>query len=251
MKRRVLKLATLVVVVYLVTLFALFPASLAARWFMPPILGLVMGPVDGTIWNGRVAGVEYNGLNAGNTAWQLDPLALLTLRAVADIQLGRGDEAPVEFSVAASFGDRIEFNNLQGALTLAELEQARLMPRNVASGNVLLNIPQLVLTNQRPTFAQGRVGLTELQSRLLPGIPLGSYEGEIDTVNDVITLAFRDVEAPLRVSGQAQSQPDGRYTVTGEITPTNATPDALRHGLALLGQPDASGRYTFSFSGQL
>lgn len=251
MKRPVLKLMTLVVVIYLFTLLALFPASLAARWFMPPISGLVMGPVDGTIWNGRIAGVEYNGLNAGNSSWQLDPLALLTLRAVADVQLDRGDAAPMEFVVAAGLGNRIEVRNLQGTLTLAELEQARLMPRNIASGNVLLNVPRLVLENQRPTFAQGRVGLTELQSRLLPDVPLGSFEGEIDTANSVITLAFRDVEAPLRVTGQAQLQPDGRYTVTGNITPTNATPDALRRGFALLGQPDASGRYTFSFNGQL
>lgn len=251
MNRPVLKLATLVIVVYLFTLFALFPASLATRWFMPPIPGLAMGPVDGTVWSGRIAGVEYNGLNAGNASWQLEPLALLTLRAVADIQLDRGDAAPMEFSLTAGMGGKMEFNNLQGALTLAELEQARLMPRNVASGMVLLNIPQLVLVNQRPTFAQGRVGLTELQSRLLPGVPLGSYEGDIDTMNDVITLAFRDIEAPLRVTGQGQLQPDGRYTVSGEITPSNATPEALRRGLALLGQPDASGRYTFNFSGQL
>lgn len=251
MKRPVLKLVTLVVVIYLFTLLALFPASLAARWFMPPISGLVMGPVDGTIWNGRIAGVEYNGLNAGDASWQLDPVALLTLRAVADVQLDRGDASPMEFAVAAGLGNRIEFRNLQGALMLAELEQARLMPRNIASGNVLLNVSQLVLENQRPTFAQGRVGLTELQSRLLPDVPLGSFEGEIDTANSVITLAFRDVEAPLRVTGQAQLQPDGRYAVTGNITPTNATPDALRRGFVLLGQPDASGRYTFSFNGQL
>lgn len=251
MKRPVWKFAALLVVVYLFTLFAMFPASLAARWFLPAIPGLVLGPVDGTIWDGHVAGVEYSGLNAGNASWQLDPFALLTLRAVADIQLDRGGAAPMEFSVAAGPGDRIQLNNLQGTLTLAELEQARLMPRNIASGQILLNMPQLVLINQRPTYAAGTGGLVDLQSRLLPGVPLGSYEGEIETMNDVITLTFRDVEAPLRVTGQGQLQPDGRYTVTGEITPTNATPDALRRGLSLLGQPDTSGRYRFSFNGQL
>lgn len=251
MKRPVLKLATLVIVVYLFTLLALFPASLAARWFMPPLPGLVMGPVDGPIWNGRIAGIEYNGLNAGNASWQLDPLALLILRVVADVQLERGDAAPLEFSIAAGLGNKVEFLNLQGTLTLAELEQARLMPRNIATGQLLLNVPQLVMVSQRPVYAEGSVGLVELQSRLLPGVPLGSYEGDVSTSNNVIQFGFRDVEAPLRVAGEGRLQPDGRYSVTGNITPTNATPDALRRGLALLGQPDASGRYTFNFSGQL
>ena len=251
MKRPVLKLATLAIVVYLVTLLAFFPASLAIRWFVPTMPGVTLGPASGTIWNGRLAGVEYSGWNAGNVEWQLKPLALLALRAEADVQLAREGTTPMSFNIDATPSGNISVSGLKGAFALADLERAGLMPRNVASGELLVELPRLVIEDNRPVFAEGRVGLAQLQSQLLPGAALGSYEGELSTTDNVITVSFRDVEAPLRVAGTAQLQPEGNYQVSGSITPVGETPDALKRGLMLLGQADASGRYTFNFNGRL
>jgi len=251
MKRPVLKLAALAIVVYIATLLALFPASLALRWFLPAIPGLVVGPASGTIWDGSVTGIEYAGWNPGRATWKLDPFALLTLRAAADMHVDRGNAAPIRFSVSAGLAGDVDISNLQATLTLADLERARVMPRNIASGEILLNLPRLELVDGRPVAAEGRVSLAGLQSAFLPGVALGSYEGELKTTETGITATFRDAEAPLGVTGQAQLQPDGRYSASGSITPRSETPEGLRRGLGLLGQPDASGRYSFSFNGQL
>lgn len=251
MNRRVLKFAALAVAVYLAGLLALFPASPAIAWFAPPTPGLALGPARGTIWNGSVASVEYRGWNAGAAAWTLKPRSLLGLAVAADVVLERAGQGPLSASLRATSAGRIEITDLRGAVTLDELARAKLLPANVASGEVILNITRLELLDGRLLHAEGKGGLVNLRSALLPGVPLGDYEGEITTTDNVVIASFRDVTAPVRVAGQAQIQPDGSYTVSGSITPTNETPESLRRGLALLGQPDASGRYSFGFSGRL
>lgn len=251
MNRPLLKLATLVIVVYLVTLVALFPARLAVRWFVPPVPGLVLGPAGGTVWDGQIVGVEYAEWKPAGASWEVDPLALLTLALNADARIERSNKAPIRLNLAAGVDGRITVADLNGTVAISEFEQARVMPRNFGSGQILLNISRLEFFEQRPTAAEGRIGLTDLQSPLLPGVPLGSYEAELTTTDDAITGSFRDVEAPLRVAGQVKLLPDGSYTVTGTMTPNSDTPEQLRRGLALLGRPDNSGRYSFSFNGQL
>lgn len=249
--RLAVKLGVLAVVVYIAALVTLFPASLAIRWFLPATPGVVLGPAEGTVWTGRVASVEYRAWNIGAVEWSLRPLSLLALAVAADVRLERSGQGPMSASVRATTDGRVDIRDLQGGITLTDLSRAKLMPANIATGDVILNLQRLGLLDGRPMAAEGRIGLANLQSALLPGVALGNYEGEIETTDAGIIASFRELEAPLRVTGQAQLGQDGRYTVSGNITPSAETPDALRRGLALLGQPDASGRYSFSFSGQL
>lgn len=245
------KIGILAFLVYLAGLVTLFPAPLAARWFMPAMPGLVLGPAEGTIWNGRITDIEYRAWNIGAAEWSLRPFSLLALDIAADVKLERPTQGPMSAFIRATTDGQVDVRDLQGGITLADLSHAKIMPANIASGEVILNLQRLDLLDGRPVAAQGQIGLANLNSALLPGVALGNYEGEIETTDAGIIASFRELEAPLRVTGQAQLGQDGRYTVSGNITPSADTPDALRRGLALLGQPDASGRYSFSFSGQL
>lgn len=245
------KIAALCALVFLLGLVAMFPAALAARWFVPPVPGLVIGPLEGSIWEGRANSIEYRRMSLGATRWNVDPLGLLALTLDAQVTVERENAAPLRADVAISPSGEIEVESLSGTLTLADLEHAGLMPRNIARGDVMLDVAALRLADGRILAADGRAGLVNLQSSLLPGVSLGSYEGRFETGADTVTATFSDVEAPLRLNGRAELRPDGSYTASGTIIPTADTPEALRQGLMFLGQPDASGRYNFSFDGRL
>ncbi|HEX7047505.1 MAG TPA: type II secretion system protein N [Gammaproteobacteria bacterium] len=250
MKRRVVKFAALAAGVYLIGLIALFPASLAVRWFVPSMPGITLGAADGTVWNGHIAAISYRGWNLGAAEWSLEPLALFSLAIGADVQLERPNRGPLAANVRITTSS-MEFTALRGAVTLAELARAGMLPANVASGEIILNLARLEVVNDLPVAADGVIGLVDLRSTLLPGVPLGNYEADIETTDAGISATFRELEAPLDIAGQAEVKPNGSYTVTGTITPTPQTPESLRRGLMLLGQPDASGRYEFSFSGTM
>lgn len=251
MKRPVLKMAALAVAVYLVSLLALFPAALAARWFVPPIPGLVLGATEGTVWDGRAHNVEYRGLNAGTLRWSVRPLSLLALRLTADVQVTRGGGEDISATATISPDGAIHVRNLRGGLAIAELEQAQLVPKNFASGALLVNVDELEIVDGRPATAIGRLGLTGLRSPLLPDVNLGDYSANLQTDVNGVAAEFSELEAPISVEGNALLRPDGRYTVSGHITPRSETPEMLRRGLSLMGSPDASGRYPFSFEGTL
>lgn len=248
---RAWKVALLFAIVFIAGLLALFPAPLAARWFVPAVPGLALGPVSGTVWEGRVASLAYRNLDFGRASWSIDPLALFTLSIAADVTLDRAGNAPLNASVGISPSGRITIENLHGTLGLDDLGQAGLVPRNIANGDLMLDLERLGVSNGHIVAADGRAGLAGLQSTFLPGVPLGSYEGRLETANDLVIATFSDVEAPLRLNGRAELEPDGSYTVAGSITPTAETPEKLQQGLRFLGQPDASGRYAFSFEGRL
>lgn len=250
MKRRIAKFAALGAGVYLIGLVALFPASLALRWFVPEMPGIVLGTANGTIWNGHISGISYRGWHIGAAEWALEPLALLQLSIAADVRIVRPGRGPVMASVRVAPAT-IEFEALRGAVTLAELARAGMLPSNIASGEIILDLDRLEVKNDLPAAANGVIGLTGLRSTLLPGVVLGSYEAKIETTDDGIQATFHELEAPLEVAGQATVKPDGSYAVSGTITPTPETPESLQRGLMLLGQPDASGRYEFAFSGRL
>ena len=251
MKRPAARLALLGIGVYLAGLIVFFPATLAIRWFVPSTPGLALGAADGTVWNGRLAGVTYRGLDLGAAEWTLHPLALLGLAASADVALERASGERMLASIRATLAGDVAISGLRGSVSLAELARAKLLPANIATGDVILDLQQLDVQNSRPVAAAGRVGLTNLQSALLPGIALGSYEGNVETTDAGIAATFRELDAPLRVAGKLELRPDGAYNVSGSITPVAETPDALRRGLALLGQSDPSGSYAFGFSGTL
>lgn len=250
MKRPVLKFTALAVVIYLAGLVTLFPASLAMRWFVPAMPGITLGNADGTVWNGHISGIGYRGWNIGAAAWSLEPLSLLQLSVGADVLIEREGRGPVSANVRIT-PETMAFGALRGAVTLAELGKAGILPSNIANGEIILNLDRLEVQNDLPVAADGVIGLTELQSALLPGVALGSFEAELETTDAGIEATFHELEAPLDIAGQALVKPDGSYTVSGSITPTPETPEQLRRGLMLLGQPDASGRYAFNFSGRL
>lgn len=250
MRRPVAKLTALAVGIYLIGMIALFPASLAVRWFVPAMPGITLGPADGTIWNGHIAGISYRDWNLGAAIWSLEPLALFGLAVGADVQLERPGRGPLAANVLIT-PSAIEFTALRGAVTLAELASAGMLPSNIASGEIILNLERLKVQNDLPVAADGVIGVTNLQTTLLPGVALGNYEASVETTDTGISATFRELEAPIDIAGQADVRPDGSYTVSGSITPTPETPESLRRGLMLLGQPDSSGRYEFSFSGRL
>lgn len=243
------KLALLGVAAFIVFLIASFPADLALRWFAPSMPGVNTGFVEGTIWNGVARNAGYRQMVAEEIRWDLHPLSLFAGSVSADVavKLPRGN---IKASLHQDLGGDTVIENLQGSLPLAQAAALGIMPRNIAEGEILLNIERLELVNGKPVAANGRIGLANLESALLRGVSLGSYQADIATQEESITATFTDVDAPIRVQGSFTLQ-SGQYSVDAKMLPAEGASPQIANGLKLLGQPDASGRYSFRTSGRL
>ena len=250
MKRPRLKLALLAIVVFVVGLVVRFPASIGANLAADQVPGFSPGMAEGTIWNGTLHGPSFNGRQLQTVHWDFEPLELFLLHAAADIDV-RLDGETLSAEIIANPSGRLEIGKLRGSITLASLARLKLMPENIARGNLLLDIDALALENGRLVAANGRAQLTGLESMMLNGVSLGDYAGTLENTDNGIQLTFRDIAAPLELSGTAQLTADGSYRTSGTLRPTDNTPPPLRNGMTFLGRPDSSGRYNFSFNGRL
>lgn len=244
------KLVALGFAAFFVFLVANFPADLAVRWFAPQLPELSTGIVEGSIWSGRARNAGFQKFTATEIRWTLHPFALFTgaLEADLTVKLPHGG---IDASVHQTTSGSTEFENLRGSLRLADAAALGFIPRNIAEGEILLNIEKLQLINGHPAAANGRIGLTGLESALLRGVSLGSYQADIVTKEEAIEATFADVEAPMRVQGSFVLQNNGRYTVDAKLLPVEGAPKEIENSLKFLGQADASGRYSFRSSGQL
>jgi general secretion pathway protein N len=254
MKRLRLKLALLATGIFLVGLIVKFPASIAAVLVTRMNPGVAIAAAEGSIWEGHFAKVTVAGRTLDSVNWDLHALDLLLLRIAADTEMSLADDR-LQATIRTRSGGNVDIRNLRGTLDLKQLEALRLMPERVAQGELLLDITSLVLHDNVPVEADGRIQLSGLRSPLLSGAQLGDFTGSLSTADSGIELVFRDTpgqaDAPLELQGNAILSGDGSYHTQGSIRPTPNTPENLRNGMQFLGQADASGRYRFSFNGRL
>lgn len=254
MRRLHLKLVLLAVAVFLVGLIVKLPAGVAANLVTRMNPGVAIAVAEGSIWEGRFAKVTVAGRTVDSVHWDLHALDLLLFRITADTDIALGGDR-LRATVSTRSGKNVDIRNLRGTLDLEQLESLRLLPGRVAQGELLLDVTSLALRDNVPVEASGRIQLSGLRSPLLSGAQLGAFTGKLSTADNGIELDFRDTpgqsDAPLELQGNAILSADGSYRAQGNIRPTSNTPEALRNGMQFLGQPDASGRYRFSFNGRL
>lgn len=244
------RLIALGLAVFVAGLVARFPANAAIAWFMPDVPGISLGNANGTVWSGHLAGSEYRKLSIPRIEWELSPAALLTGRLTAQLTVHL-PQGKINADVSRSVGGHTIISDLQGNASLALASHIGLMPDNFASGELLLNFSHIELENGKPTAIEGRGALTRLRNNLLPGIPLGDYEATIETADTNIVGNFRDMQAPVEITGTATLMPDGRYTVSATLRSRAEAPDELKEGLKLLGPEDAEGRRRLDIEGRL
>ena len=76
--------------VYIISLILTTPASMVTR-FIPENSGVQIGHITGTLWNGKLSQVDYrNQFQLQKLTWKFDWLALLMLKAQADIKFDNG-----------------------------------------------------------------------------------------------------------------------------------------------------------------
>jgi general secretion pathway protein N len=80
------KLITVLAVVYIVGLLILLPARVVAHFIDTPP-GVRWGQVEGTLWSGSMGVVQVEDLVLRDLHWTLQPLALLTGKLQADIEV--------------------------------------------------------------------------------------------------------------------------------------------------------------------
>nr|WP_240901344.1 type II secretion system protein N [Thioalkalivibrio sp. XN279] len=214
-------------------------------WFAPP--GVVAWGVEGSVWEGRAAGIIVRGHGLGALSWDAQPAGLLTLQPAWRLDLRTADGFVSGRFATSLLGNRQRIDDLEGALELASLPPA-LVPDGVA-GQARIGLQTLLLESGWPAAVTGRATVAGLE---LPGVilALGPFEFVFPEHDGTPVGAIRSLGGPLEVDGQIELPGSGQWRFSAELAPGENPPRELVDGLRFVGEDLGNGRRRLEMSSE-
>ncbi|WP_281545920.1 type II secretion system protein N [Grimontia sp. SpTr1] len=248
--KRVILWSVLFLVVLISSAVVHIPANLVVR-YLPPMQGLALSGVSGTLWNGSASNFTFQGREMGALKWQFNPLKLFTGKADVELRLSGSPGLSARGNLGYSLGG-LYANNLLVSASANVVQSFIPYPMPVSlSGQFDLTVRDY-LFNQQPfceslagnlAWSQGNVASPI--GTIEPGLvvaQLSCNEGQLVMDGDSASDA---IETDFNIS----LSPDQRYSLNGWFAPGETFPESMRGQLGFLGTPDSEGRYRLSFSG--
>lgn len=247
--KRIWPFVVLGLVAYLAFAVVTLPASVVVPRVQPE--GVTVAGLDGTIWNGSAQVLQVGGAHLGTMSWKLHPLALLAMRASADVTLKRTDGF-AQGGVSAS-GSQVELTDFTASMPIAALPPQ--MAPGGWTGSVNAKLAALTLFDGWPIAANGTIDLVNLTGPARRPANLGSFQLKFPVeTKDANSLAgtVNDVEGPIQIAGRVHlKSTDRSYLLEGLVATKPDAPAEFGRTLEFLGPPDAQGRRQFSLSGTM
>lgn len=204
--------------------------------------------VEGTPWRGRAQRLAVQQTSFGPVVWQLRPLRLLIgrLEYRLFVQSGAGGG---ELRVGRGLFGAPYVRGAQLSLPAADL--ARQLRLNLVSlgGDFLIDIDTLRLSGAWPGELQGELRWQDARLVQPQRVGLGNLRMTLELRDGNVVGILGDDGGPLELGGELAIGPDRNYRLDALLKPRAEADPQLRDSLAMLGSPDAQGRYRLQYSG--
>lgn len=241
-------LVALGVILVLLFMLMLWPARVAASWFLPA--NVALNGVTGTVWQGSASQLSIDGHSIGGLSWDARALSLLSGRPRWQIEIRRvAGFARAE--VAVSSAGSVQVSDLTAASPLQGI--ADLVPLAGTRGNLTVNLPTLALEQGQLTALTGQIVVDALRPLGLGDVDLGTLELALPPdQGPPFSGMLRALAGPLILEdGRLELAANGSYTISGRVKARDDAPENIRQGIQFLGSPDPLGFYPFLQRGSL
>lgn len=225
---------------FLLAVYWQLPASLLLRFLPSPLPAPLSTSPGGLAANGSLWQGELLGLRAGavplSLRWELSPWRVLlgSLNGHATVA-SRKDQLSGDFQL--DFQGHGELFNLQGNFGLEQLQPAATHPWR---GQVVADRASVVIGPAGVTDFAGNVSVLALTS---PALPQSLGDFSLEWARGADQGRVRNLRGPVTLHAAVLPMAGGGYRLEGEATTGADASPALRQALALIGVPDAAGRY--------
>ncbi|WP_133405268.1 type II secretion system protein N [Parashewanella tropica] len=250
MKR--IKYLILGVMVYLIFLVVLMPASVVLRFVTLPPQVKING-VDGSIWHGSIDTVQAYGRQAEQVEWQIHPLSLLTGALNLDVNVGNRNSAiygKTNLTLTPSTVKVMDLMLQTDSQTV--IGKARLPFRSEVAGEINLSVSEFAYGQPWCERLSGHLQLHNLEvNNQFGDFPFGSFRLGMDCDQGDVIVTTTEKDNQIGVSGRLWLKANAQVQLQAKIKPTNNMPANVRDNLNFLGQPDAQGAYPLTYSGRV
>jgi general secretion pathway protein N len=244
--KRVAGVGALLLATYLVSLLALFPASLAWRLAEPGLelpFALDLGTPSGRIWSGRAGAVTVNNHDIGSVVWRWRPGALLTGRLGLALEWRSGaDAVQGQLRLGRAYA---EVSGVRGTVGASRLQAWFKLPV-LLDGPIDLDIARIRWSADAGfEAAEGALLWADAAGGLPRAMPLGQYRADLEAVDGALGTRIESAPgAALVADGTASWRPAGTYRVDLLLRAGSGADRNLASALDAIArrQPDGSHR---------
>ncbi len=251
--KRVIGYISVFIVVLLASLIAHFPAGLLVD-NIPKVRGLNLSGVQGTVWQGQVENLHWQGRTYGQLSWDFQPSQLLKAKAEFKLRFGRGSSVKLtgKGNVGVSFSGFYGENILAAIPAEQALEFVTLPVPVDVSGQFELAINHVVYAQPWCQSAQGSLVWNQSQVNT----PLGTLEAgpivaDIQCQDSQLVAKANQKNDQLASEFEASLSPNMTYKVDGWFKPGAQFPKGMAGQLQWLGSPDNQGQYKLNYAGRV
>lgn len=247
----------LYVIIFVVVLVASLIAHVPAAWvysYMSKPASIEAQGISGTIWNGSIQQLTVEYQSVGSVYWAFQPSQIFTGNLEYNVRFGRGSAIKLNGKGYVGIG----FSGVYAKNTLVSLpvsEVVKLVPMHVPvelKGQLELSLNEFHYAQPWCQQAKGNVAWAGAQivsplGQLEPGPVIASLTCNNQMIDLAGTQNNEQVSSEFTVNVNALS----RYKVEAWFKPGGQFPSSMSKQLHWLGNPDAQGRYPFTFAGKL
>jgi len=239
--------------IYIVSLLLTTPAAMITR-FIPENSGVKIGHTSGTLWNGKLSQVDYrNQFQLQKLTWEFDWLALLTLKAQADVKFNNGRKVMTGSGFVA-YG----FSGLTLSDVSVDLNANALLP--------YLKLPVPVTPSGKfslviESASQGTPYCDELDGYLvwhdakiktpMGNVDLATPSMDLSCSEGGLVASLKQHSEQLTTNANILLTEGGSYLLQGNIIGREALDPTILQALSWIGPKNESGATALNFKGRL
>lgn len=250
--KRIITLVALAAVSYTGFMLAELPAAFVWR-HAPKMPGIELEGLSGSLWSGSAQELTINGIELQAVSWDLQPSALLTGKASADVEVGDHFSAVVGQATVTYSPQGVTIEDLQANASAGWLQQLVPMPvPATAKGNINLVANSLIYEkglcvelDGHMTWERGRI------SSPLGDVKLGKADADLTCKGNTLQGKIRQSSEFLTTDAVFSFNLNGSYSLNGKVSEGEALPETMKDGMQFLGRPDSQGRYPLTFKGRI
>lgn len=238
--------------IYLAFLVATLPANFAMRFVALP-KGLSLGGVSGSVWQGNVNSVAFEGRQLDSLKWDLSPWRLFLGQVQVDLSLGeRNTPINARGLLRASFsGLYVEAFRFEAPIPLL-LGQKKLPFRTQVSGDMSVLINEFDSAEPWCETLSGTAIINQANVKNQFGdYPLGDVSFALTCVNGDIELKTDEKMNRLGLVGTLLLQDKNRVAIDAKMKETPDQPADLKKMLSQFGAKDSKGYYSLNYKGAI
>lgn len=233
---------------YLVFLIAMFPATLGWSLAQQRAKPLQLSGLQGSIWNGSAGHVRYGNEMFGRLEWRLSPWSLLFGQPGAWIKLDRQGETLEGYVLLASDNT---FSASDLSLSIHGESLSAWTAPYLLHGEIKADLSSLNYQPGERLQAEGRFSFDNAEVEGPQSLTLGRIDANISPEAEGSILRFENGDSPLDMKGNIRLNGNGSYRVTANVLNRDKQRRDITEALKLLGKPDATGRVQLSYYGKL